>query len=184
MLRIPFAIVLAIVSIPALADVQAGEEKARLCLICHQPGFTAATLPTLEGQPAEYLRNQIVAFREKRRGNTIMQHNVRALSDEDVRDIVEYFSSIPPIKVKFGFDPAMVADGRSRAETGNCSQCHRPDYSGGGEVPRLAGMDPAYSASQIMAFIRGDRKHPAIDTQSGLSAADAASLAQFFAQVE
>lgn len=184
MFRIPLVIMLAFFSAAALADAQAGKKKAQLCLICHKPGFAAATLPTLEGQQAEYLRNQIVAFKENRRSSPIMQTNVKALSDEDIRDIVDYFSSSPPANVTFGLDATQVAAGKDAAESRGCARCHLPDYSGNGEIPRLAGMDPAYTATQIEAFVRGERAHPEIGKQSGISSADTAALAQYFAQVD
>lgn len=184
MFRFLLLLVLGLASVAALADAENGKKKAQLCLICHKPGFSGATLPTLEGQQAEYLSNQIVAFKEKRRGDTIMQTNVRALTDVDIRDIVAFFSSSPPVKVKFALDPAQVAAGEKATVSGNCIQCHLADYSGKGAVPRLAGMDPAYSAKQIEAFVSGERAHPQIDKQSGISSTEAAALAQYFAQVE
>lgn len=184
MLRPTLLVVLMLVSAPALADAEAGKQKARFCLLCHKPDFASDTLPTLQGQQAQYLRNQLTAFREKRRNSPIMQTNAGALTEEDMRDLIDYFSSQPPLKVAFELDSARVAAGKAAAGNRGCAGCHQPDYSGKGEVPRLAGMDPAYSAKQIGAFTAGERAHPQIDPQSGISAADAAALGQYFAQVE
>lgn len=184
MVRSTLAILLVLVSVPALADADAGQQKAQFCLICHKPDFPSDTLPTLQGQQAEYLRNQISAFREKRRSSPIMQTNAGALSDEDIRDIIEYFSSQPPLKVGFRLDPARVAVGKAASERRGCARCHQADYSGKGEVPRLAGMDPDYSAGQIEAFTRGERAHPEIGAQSGIPADEAVALGQYFAQVD
>ena len=184
MYRLSLVLILAISPATSLADAEAGKQKAQLCLFCHKPGFATDTLPTLEGQTAEYLRNQIIAFKEKRRPFSIMQSNAAALSDDDIRDIVDYFSSQPPLKVSFSLDSARIADGKSAAESRGCSTCHRDDYSGNGEVPRLAGMDPAYSAEQIEAFGSGVRMHPVITPGNAISAQDAGSLGQYFAQIE
>ena len=113
-----------------------------------------------------------------------MQTNASALSEEDIRDIIDYFSSEPPMQADFELDPAQVAAGKATAENRGCAGCHQQDYSGKGEVPRLAGMDPAYSAKQIGAFTGGERAHPEIGAQSAISADDAAALGQYFAQVE
>jgi cytochrome c553 len=59
-----------------------------------------------------------------------------------------------------------------------------PDFSGKGEVPRLAGLDPNYIGPQIVAFTAGKRPHPPIGGPGDISAEDAESLAEYFAQVE
>ena len=171
---------------PAIAypDVKAGERKAQLCLLCHKPNNPAAYLPTLEGQTREYLYNQVRAYRDKRRPDHIMQTNVASLSDADIRDIAEFFASRRPLRASFTLDPRKVAAGRSKAAALKCGACHRPDFSGEKEVPRLAGLDPRYGAVQIVAFVSGARPHPHVQGMRDISTDDAGHLAQFFAHLE
>ena len=77
----------------------------------------------------------------------------------------------------------MVAGGPSTAESLQCASCHQPTYAGKGDVPRLAGLHPQYSAAQIRAFTAGSRQHPRIDARSGISQDDAEALGQYFAHV-
>jgi cytochrome c553 len=166
----------------AYADAKAGEKKAELCLLCHKPNNP--WVPTLEGQTREYLIAQIKAYKEKRRSNTAMQTNAMSLSDRDIRDIVDYFASRKPLRGTYTFDGARVARGKLLAEESQCGQCHGTDYGGRKEVPRLAGMEPRYSASQLVAFVTGTRAHPAVPVLSSLVNADATSIAEYLAGLE
>ncbi len=188
-LRIGAKFVLLIVVLglaPAIAypDAGAGEKKAQLCLFCHKPNNPMAYLPTLEGQTREYLHSQIKAYREKLRPDDLMQTNVASLSDADIRDIAEYFASQKPIRASFKLDSQKVALGRSKARDLKCGTCHRSDFSGEKEVPRLAGLDPRYGSRQIVDFALGKRPHPYVKGLSDISSQDAEWLAHFFAYLE
>lgn len=172
--------------VPAIAypDAKEGEKKAQLCLLCHKPSNPMAYLPTLEGQTWQYLYNQIRAYREKRRPDDVMQTNVAWLSDIDIRDIADYFASQRPLRASFRLDPGKVALGRSKASDLGCGSCHRPDFSGEKEVPRLAGLDPRYGVRQILDFVSGKRPHPHVAGMRDISSTDAEALAHFFAHLE
>ena len=143
-----------------------------------------AYLPTLEGQPAEYLYIQIKSYQQKRRPDPIMQTNVAWLTDADIRDVADYFAAQRPVRASFELDAAKVAVGRSKATALKCGTCHKPDYSGEREVPRLAGLDPRYGGLQIGDFVSGTRWHPPVSGMDSLSTEDAQSLAHFFAHLE
>jgi len=184
MYRLALALILTVLTAVAQADAVAGKQKSQFCLICHKLDNPVASVPTLEGQTRVYLRNQILAFKEKRRSDQVMQSNVMALTEEDIRDIVDYFASSPPMQGSFRLDPEKIANGASKSMALKCAECHKPDYSGEKEVPRLAGMDPQYVASQIEAFSEGKRMHPLINPGSKISSAGASDLAQYFAQIK
>jgi cytochrome c553 len=171
-------------AVKADADARAGEEKAQLCLLCHKPNNPAIHVPTLEGQTREYLYNQIMAYRDKRRPDLYMQTNVASLSDEDIRDIAAYFASRPPVRASFVLDADAIARGRSAAGRLGCGTCHKPGFSGDGEVPRLAGLEPRYARLQLLDLAAGKRPHPRVNGLSGLAPEDAEGLAQFFAHLE
>jgi cytochrome c553 len=168
----------------ACADAKAGEKKAQLCLLCHKPNNQAAYVPTLEGQPRDYLYNQIKAYKEKRRPDPAMQTNVATLSDRDMRDIADYFSTQKPLRESFRLDAERIARGKSKAATLNCASCHMADFSGKNESPRLAGIVPQYLSSQLVAIAAGKRSHPVVDGLKDISAEVAEDLAHFFAQRE
>jgi cytochrome c553 len=168
----------------AYADAKAGEKKAQLCLLCHRAENPPAYIPTLEGQTREYLLNQIRAFKERRRDNLAMQINTASLTVKDMRDIADYFASRKPVRGSFPIDQAKASRGKARAEALKCDACHRADYSGNKEVPRLAGVEPRYIAPQLLAFADGKRAHPPFEGLRQISSEDAEDLAQYFAQLE
>jgi cytochrome c553 len=91
---------------PALAgDLAAGRSKAKtLCGNCH--GLDGvALLPgaaNLGGQPQEYLREQLRAFRDGRRQNPQMSFIAKPLSDADIDDVASWYAAI---KVRFELPP-------------------------------------------------------------------------------
>jgi cytochrome c553 len=167
------------------ADAKAGEQKAQLCLLCHKPDRPIAyeLVPTLEGQTREYLIAQIDAYKEKRRANTAMQTNTMTLSKQDIADLADYFSSQKPLRVKFKLDPARVDRGKELTEQHKCGACHGAAYAGNKDAPRLAGMEPRYSAWQLMEFSQRKRSHSAAPAIS-LTHSDAAGIAEFLAGLE
>jgi cytochrome c553 len=168
----------------ALADAKAGEKKAQLCRICHRADNPPAYIPTLEGQTREYLFNQIKAYKDNRRPDPTMQTNVASLSVKDIRDIADYFASQTPLRGAFPFDEAKAGRGKARAAALKCAACHREDYSGNKEVPRLAGLEPRYIGPQLVAIAAGNRAHPAFESVQRLSPGDAEELAQYFATLQ
>src|SRR5438445_7172396 len=90
---------LALARVPAhAADVAAGKEKAELCVACHGEGGISQTrnIPSLAGQPDQFIQWQLVFFRSGTRKNEQMQPVVEQLSNEDVRNLGAYFASLPP----------------------------------------------------------------------------------------
>lgn len=73
----------------------AGKEKAAVCAACHgEAGISAApTWPNLAGQHQDYLEQAITRYRDKRRQDPVMQGQVGALSDDDVRNLAAYFAA-------------------------------------------------------------------------------------------
>lgn len=70
-------------------------EDVPACMLCH--GKTAAgsaTVPRLAGQHREYLAAQLLAFRTDQRKNPIMHANAEHLTDEQIRDVAAYLSSL------------------------------------------------------------------------------------------
>lgn len=83
---------------PAFAegDAAAGKAKSALCAACHGPeGISASDIwPNLAGQKYGYLVKQIKAFRDGTRKDPSMQPMVANLSDEDIKNLAAYYSSL------------------------------------------------------------------------------------------
>jgi cytochrome c553 len=149
-----------LMSTDALADANAGEKKAQLCLLCHKPGNVMGLAPLLEAQPSKYLVQATTEYQTGKRPDPFMKSNVADLSASDIRDIADWFASRAPIAGVWSTDPAKVAAGGQRVAQGKCASCHG---SGTDDVPRLAGQKPVYLRTQLQAFAANRRAHPPVE---------------------
>ncbi len=170
----------------AFADARSGEAKSFLCDLCHNTGTGGGAAPILQGQPAPYIVLQLQAFKDKKRAG-VMQTNASGMSTEDMRDIADYFAAQKPLRTPFRSDPSKVMRGRQRANELGCASCHQSDYSGQGDVPRLAGQWYDYLGAELKNFRTGNRAHgsaPPADTVRNPTAEDADVLAHFLTAQE
>ena len=175
-LLIAFALLM---STDALADAKAGEEKAQLCLFCHNPGITHWA-PLLEAQPSKYLVRAMTEYQTGKRPFPNMQMNVAHLSARDIEDIADYFASRAPIVGAFRTDPAKVAAGKRLVTKGKCASCHGPTFAGTDEVPRLAWQRPASLRITLRDFVAGRRAHPPLEVPFD-KIGDFEAIADYFA---
>ncbi|MFZ2653232.1 MAG: cytochrome c [Burkholderiaceae bacterium] len=80
----------------AQADVTLGKTKAHACAVCHgvMGVAVAPDTPHLAGQPERYLTEQLKAYRSGIRRHDMMSIVARSLTDDDIRDLSEWFSSL------------------------------------------------------------------------------------------
>src|SRR5437763_10460355 len=80
------------------ADSAAAKEKAEMCVACHGQGGISQTdnIPSLAGQPDQFLQWQLVFFRGGARKNEQMQPVAEQIGNEDIRVLGAYFASLPP----------------------------------------------------------------------------------------
>ncbi|MGV6852811.1 MAG: c-type cytochrome [bacterium] len=78
----------------ALGDAVQGKEKSTVCGSCHAPdGNSNNTLyPKLAGQHADYIYHSLKAYKDGSRNNPIMKGMAAGLSDDDMKNIAQYFS--------------------------------------------------------------------------------------------
>lgn len=67
-----------------------------LCANCHGDNgiSTIDIYPNLAGQKAAYLEQQLINFREKKRPSPIMEPLSKALTDEEIVAISNYYASL------------------------------------------------------------------------------------------
>jgi cytochrome c553 len=85
------------VASPALADAAAGKAKAQTtCAVCHGLDGIARVpdAPHLAGESAIYLSAQLDAFRSGARQHQQMSIIAQGLSDADIADLADWYSSI------------------------------------------------------------------------------------------
>jgi cytochrome c553 len=83
---------------PARAEPTNMVQPHESCVPCHgADGISRdAYVPNLAGQNGPYLYNQLRAFREGRRSHKEMLYISRKLTDDDMRALAAYYSSLPP----------------------------------------------------------------------------------------
>jgi cytochrome c553 len=126
------------------------EAKIEYCQDCHGPsgrgyrGFFP--IPRLAGQQPEYIKNQLQAFVERRRANSIMFGVAHVLSPAMVAALAADFHAFNPApiggapKERAALGKKIFEDGLPDANIAACAACHGPDATGSQQIPRLAGQ--------------------------------------------
>jgi cytochrome c553 len=144
-------------TLPAWADPS---EKLVPCLACHgaQGQSEIENVPSLGAQPAPYSLIQLVIFREKIRVAEPMNEMARELSDDDLRSMADALATLPPPKPPADpGDPARLERARTLTEQNHCNVCHRADFSGQGNVPRLLDQREDYLLKALRDYKSGAR---------------------------
>jgi len=143
----------------ATADVETGRAKAQVCAACHGPegNSTNPLMPSLAGQPAQATTTQLFQFREGNRKDPQMSPMAENLSNADMNDLGEYFSSLKMAPSEHRTAPENARLGPELATKFNCVQCHAPALQGQQHIPRLAGQQAEYLRAQLKRFKAGTR---------------------------
>jgi cytochrome c553 len=175
-------------------DVEAGHEASKPCAACHGADGNSMVpmFPSIAGQPAGYIAEQLHAFRDGNRVNALMSPQAKALTDQQIMDLAAYFAaqkrvvkaasteeSIPGAHLwKFGGHSNTVAA---------CAACHGPQGQGNQPAgfPALRGLTPQYITESLMAYRKDERKTAHADIMvsiaSKLSDDDIKDVAQHIA---
>jgi cytochrome c oxidase subunit 2 len=148
-----------------------GKSLYTSCAACHgqqAEGNPALGAPALAGLQDWYLKSQLEAFNQGRRGykpydtyGAQMRAAVKILPNAADRAAVSaYIAKMPPVKANRGkpADRATLANGSTQFNA-LCSSCHGSNGLGNQALgaPRLAGQNTAYLARQLAAFRNGQR---------------------------
>ena len=149
-------------------SAEAGKDKAVSCGACHGADGNSVnpTWPSLAGQSATYIVDQLKAFKKGSRSNVLMNAQVLSLSDEDMADVAAYFSE-QPAAPRAVADASLVDKGQALYRGGNkeegtpaCMACHGPNGAGNpaASYPSLSGQYAIYTTAQLKAYASGERK--------------------------
>lgn len=171
------------------ADLAIGEEINEVCAGCHGEfgeGGKQGVYPRIAGQPYQFLVDQLILFRERKRPNLAMVEYVdeRQMPDADIQDISAYLAAIdlptrlaPVDENAPGFDAlARLEEAKKvlqipRAEGDieqggklyrrECASCHGRDGTARHDrgVPMLSGQYTAYLWRQVDKYLEGVRIH-------------------------
>jgi cytochrome c553 len=141
------------------ADVAAGKAKAEVCAGCHGETGISQTenIPSLAGQPDQFLQWQLVFFRAGSRKNEQMQPIVEEITNEDIRNLGAYFSQLTPAKGAEDKDPDLSKKGAQVAVGRRCASCHTDTFAGTKAVARLAGQREEYLVKALRDYKTSQR---------------------------
>ena len=157
-----YAIALSALALAAAhaADTAAAKEKAEVCAGCHGDNGVSQTenIPSLAGQPDQFLQWQLVFFRGGSRKNEQMQPIAEQITNEDIRTLGAYFASLTPPKATTPDDnPDLSAKGAQAAAGRRCASCHTDSYAGTKAVARLAGQREEYLVKALNDYKSSQR---------------------------
>jgi cytochrome c553 len=170
------------------ALAQPAPEKAPLCNVCHGVNGNSATpgTPSIAGQPALFVENQLVLIREGvRKVQPVMEAAVQGMKDAEIRALARHYAAQKPAGARSAPDLALTKQGAALVHKLHCASCHQPDFRGREQMPRLAGQREEYLESAMNAYRHytrtgGDTLMAA--ALYGLSDADVKALAHFLAR--
>ncbi len=138
--------------LPAAAkgSAEAGATKAATCMACHGVNGNSVNpeWPSLAGQNAAYIAEQIRLFKANKRLNPNMNPQAAALTDEDIADLAAYYATQTPTGLEA--DPSYWKAGEKLYRAGDakraipaCQACHGPVGRGNPGAGFPCGSRPA-----------------------------------------
>jgi len=180
---------LALTFLAASASAETIEQRAAPCLGCHGDHGQSImdNTPSLGAQQAPYALIQLFMFREKLRTFEPMNEMAKSLSDDDLRAFSDFIAKFPkPAPPDDAGDPARMARAKTLTAQFRCSSCHKPDFSGGDNVPRIANQREDYLKKTLSEY-KDNSRHgydgTMADVMGSVSADQIADLAYFLARV-
>jgi len=177
-------------SLAHAADLAAGKEKAGVCAGCHGDNGISQTenIPSLAGQPDQFIQWQLGFFRSGARKNELMQPIVEQINNEDIRNLGAYFASLDPPKATQPDDnPDLSQKGAQAAVGRRCASCHTDTFAGTKAVARIAGQREEYLVKALHDYKSGARSGGAgaamSDVAYPLSDEEITALAHYLAHL-
>jgi cytochrome c553 len=157
-------------------------EKLEPCLACHgaEGQSEIENVPSLGGQPSKYVLIQLFMFREGLRSVEPMTELTKGWSDADLQQAADFIAALPPPKPPADpADPARLERARALVELNHCNVCHRSDFSGQENVPRLADQREDYLLKALREYKSGARHGYEPTMAEVLQPIDDAQLVEF-----
>jgi cytochrome c553 len=160
---LPFAagVALAILAAASVMAAEATDAGLAVCLACHgaQGRSDTPLVPSLGGQPEFYLSVQLLMFRDKLRDVAPMTEMLHGVGDAGLQSLAASVAKLPPPTPSIeGLDRARIDKARALIEQHRCNFCHKADYSGGENVPRLAGQREDYLVKALRDYKSNQRR--------------------------
>ena len=78
-----------------------------------------------------------------------MSPMVGILTDQEMRDLADFYADQTARRGSFQPDAQLVAQGKKIAEERQCAICHQPNFKGLNEIPRLTRQKHPYLVKQL-----------------------------------
>lgn len=169
-----FAIVTTLFAVAANAQAliegsaEAGQAKSITCAACHGPEGNSVNpqWPSLAGQNAKYIVQQLAAFKSGQRSDPLMTPQAMMLSEEDMHNLAVYYagqqSAPKPVASPEAVDKgeSLYRGGDTESGAAACTACHGPTGRGNpaAAYPMLRGQYATYVAKQLRDYAAGRRK--------------------------
>jgi cytochrome c553 len=143
----------------AAETTEAQRQKAAPCIACHgsEGRSESADVPSLAGQPKQFITTQLVMFREGNRKNAVMNGMAAPLSNAEINELGGYFAAQVPAPAAKALAAGSAAVARGLTERLGCVTCHGAALKGQQHIPRLAGQQAEYLRTQLLGFKAGTR---------------------------
>jgi cytochrome c553 len=143
----------------ATGDVQAGKQKAEMCIGCHGiPGYQNSfpeihKVPKISGQTDKYIVASLIAYKKGDRKHPTMRGIAAALSEQDMADLAAFYASHAD---KTASETPKAASVKTAAllEKGACASCHGANFSKpiDPSYPKIAGQHADYLYVALKAY--------------------------------
>lgn len=140
------------------SSIGRGATLAQQCAICHGPnGISHTNFPDLAGQYPDVVYKELNDFKTGARVNVTMTPFAQMLSEQQMLDLADYFSSLPRLPSP-SEAPKIVMNGAPLRNIAPCGSCHGDlDHKIG--TPWLAGQSAVYIKAQLEAFKSDSRRN-------------------------
>jgi len=179
-----FALLISSVSAETIA------ERAVTCFACHGEHGTSETenTPSLGGQQAAYALIQLFMFREKLRTFDPMNEVTKSFSDDNLKAFSDFVATLPkPQPPSDAPDAARMQKALAIVNANHCNSCHKGDFGGADNVPRLANQREDYLAKTLREY-KDNTRHgydgTMADVMGSVTVEQIADLAYYISHVK
>jgi cytochrome c553 len=159
----------------AAATAQAATlaERVALCGACHGEDGNSRMdkIPSLAGQPAFFILDQLFLMREGVRKVDAMASFVKDLTDEELDGLSKHYAALAAKPSDEPVDAALARKGAEVAAQRRCASCHQPSLAGQDQIPRLAKQRIDYLIPTLKSY--RDAPRPGADTAMSAAIAGA-----------
>lgn len=186
--------------------LQGNGKGATSCATCHGKqgeGNASSGYPYLAGLPANYIRDQLTAYKNGKRKNAIMKPIASALTSQDMTAVADYYSKLKNNTLNniSATDVSVAKSGKQKtgatlahrgkwtSSVPSCFKCHGDGGKGiAPNFPPIVGQPESYLRDQLLAWKNGKRSNDPIglmqSVAKGLTRDDINAVAQYLSQAK